>query len=183
MTARCWSTCAATNPTSSITANGGLGMKPTVNRFRVPKTRIVIPPRVAERAATRYETDGECWISTYSTASHGYAQIGWSEEGRDKVVTAHRAAWVYHNHKQIPDGYTVDHLCKNRRCVNPQHLRALPNFENARRTFGRDWPMGTCINGHSNKELYWDGSRYRCRPCTQERMARRRAKNRAKKIA
>ncbi|MBK4144633.1 hypothetical protein GWO57_08290 [Corynebacterium macginleyi] len=158
-------------------------MKPTVNRFRVPKTRIVIPPRVAERAATRYKVEGECWISTYSTASHGYAQIGWYGGGSRAMVTAHRAAWVYHNEKQIPDGYTVDHLCKNRRCVNPKHLRALPNFENARRTFGRDWTLGKCINGHSNDELYWDGSRYRCRPCVQERVARRRANNRASKIA
>lgn len=166
MTARCWSTCAATNPTNSITANGGLGMEPTVNRFRVPKTRIVIPPRVAERAATRYKVEGECWISTYSTASHGYAQIGWRDGDYRQVVTAHRAAWVHHNEKQIPDGHTVDHLCKNRRCVNPKHLRALPNFENARRTFGRDWTVGTCINSHPNSELYWDGSRYRCKPCT-----------------
>ncbi|MGJ4084383.1 HNH endonuclease signature motif containing protein [Corynebacterium macclintockiae] len=165
MAAGCWSTRTATNPTSSITANGGLGMKPTVNRFRVPKTRIIIPSRVAERAASRYETDGDCWISTYSVASHGYAQIGWQDGSYRQVVTAHRAAWVYHNEAQIPDGHTVDHLCKNRRCVNPGHLRALSNFENARRTRGRDWPVGTCANGHPNSELYWNGERYRCRLC------------------
>lgn len=158
-------------------------MKPTVNRYRAPKTRIVIPPRVAERAATRYETDGECWISTYSTASHGYAQIGWSDEGHTKIVTAHRAAWVYHNGKQVPDGYTVDHMCKNRRCVNPKHLRALSNFENARRNFGRDWTIGTCINGHPNSELYWDGKRYRCRPCTLMYQRTYRERRRAKESA
>lgn len=168
MAARCWSTYTATNPTSSITANGGLGMKPTVNRFRVPKTRIVIPPRVAERAATRYKVEGECWISTYSTASHGYAQIGWQDGDYRQAVTAHRAAWVYHNEKQIPDGHTVDHMCKNRKCVNPKHLRVLSNFENARRTFGTDWDIGTCKHGHSNDELRWRGKKLVCRVCSAQ---------------
>ena len=140
-------------------------MKPAVNRYRAPKTRIIIPQRVAERAATRYETDGDCRVSTYSVASHGYAQIGWRDGSYRHVVTAHRAAWVYHHEKQIPDGHTIDHLCKNRRCVNPEHLRLMTNFENARRTFGRDWTVGTCVNGHPNSELHWDGRRYGCKPC------------------
>lgn len=92
-----------------------------------------------------------CHQSTYSVTSAGYAQIGWQPSGEsNKGTTAHRAAWtaVY---GPIPDGLTVDHLCKNRRCVNVEHLRLLTNFENARRTHGRDWPIGNgeCINGHS----------------------------------
>ena len=48
---------------------------------RMPKKPIVIPSRVAERAATRYvEDENGCFISTYSTASHGYAQIGWKSQ-------------------------------------------------------------------------------------------------------
>lgn len=158
-------------------------MKPTVNRFRKPKVKIIIPDRVAHRAATKYvEDDHGCWISTYSKASHGYAQIGWQEKDYRQVVTAHRAAWVYHNGRQIPEGHTVDHLCKERPCVNPEHLRCLDNFQNARRTFGRDWKLGECANGHPDRELYWDGSRYRCKPCTVER-GRKWAKNNPEKKA
>lgn len=137
--------------------------------YRKPKIPIIIPDRVAERAATRYEKDeSNCWISTYSVASHGYAQIGWSEPGYRQVVTAHRAAWVYHSGKQIPEGITIDHVCRNCRCVNPVHLRDLPNFENARRTFGRDWELGACIRGHSNEYLAKDrkGKRY-CSVCAK----------------
>ena len=158
-------------------------MKPTVNRYRAPKERIIIPSRVAERATSRYEIDGERWISTYSVASHGYAQIGWNDGSYRQMVTAHRAAWVYHNEAQIPDGYTIDHLCKNRRCVNPRHLRALSNFENARRTSGRDWPVETCVNGHPNSELYWNGERYRRRPCMTMYQRNYRARKRAAKSA
>ena len=107
---------------------------------RKPKTPIVIPPRVAERAATRYvEDESGCFISTYSTASHGYAQIGWTNnpgDRRSSVTLCHRGAWVYYHGAQIPDGMTIDHLCHNRQCVNPDHLRLLSNFENARRTAG-----------------------------------------------
>lgn len=139
-------------------------------KARRPKMPIIIPPRVAERAATRCYVDANgCHISTYSTASHGYAQIGWScPEGR-WLVTAHRAAWVHATGEQIPKGMTIDHLCRERRCVNPDHLRMLSNFENARRTRGRDWPLGQCANGHSNESLVLVGEKLACGICIGSR--------------
>lgn len=133
-----------------------------------------IPDRAAQRALTRYTVDGEtgCHISTYSCGSHGYAQVGWQvTPGEIRVrstTTAHRAAWTA-IHGTIPAGMTIDHLCKNRRCVNVDHLRMLTNYENARRTHGRDWPLGQCVNGHSNKHLgYFDGGKkLHCSICHQ----------------
>lgn len=133
---------------------------------REPRIPIVIPQRVAERAATRCVRDANgCLVSTYSTASHGYAQIGWQDQSGRHVVLCHRAAWVHHHGVQIPDGMTIDHLCKNRRCVNPDHLRLLSNFENARRTRGGDWPLGVCKHGHSNDRLRHTGSKWVCTDC------------------
>lgn len=157
-------------------------MKPTPvpNPHRKPKIPIVIPERVAERAAMRFITNGKgCRISTYSTASHGYAQIGWKDGSYRQVVTAHRAAWVYHNGEQIPDGMTVDHTCKERRCVNPKHLRTLTNFENARRTSGRDWPLGECAHGHSNDHLRKWGGKWACSICVLDKQRTARARTRA----
>lgn len=115
---------------------------------------VPIPERVALRAYTNVDKASTgCWISRYSTASHGYAQIGWQEKPGRWVVLAHRAAWVHVN-GQLPLGMTIDHLCKERRCVNPEHLRLLPNFENARRINGNDWPLGGCKRGHSNEHLH-----------------------------
>jgi hypothetical protein len=131
---------------------------------------MVIPERVALRAFTRCApSPSGCLISTYSVASHGYAQIGWTGEGMRTGTTAHRAAWVHVN-GQIPDGMTVDHTCKNRPCVNVDHLRLLTNYENGRRTFGRDWPVGECVNGHPNSELIVTdgGRRIRCRICQKK---------------
>ena len=137
---------------------------------RQPKVPIVIPDRVCLRALRRFDLDEEtgCHVSTYSTASHGYAQIGWHEaSGVRHVVLAHRAAWVA-VHGQIPEGMTVDHTCKNRRCVNVAHLRLLSNFENARRTAGRDWPLGQCIHGHSNDRLVKRSGKWMCADCSAE---------------
>lgn len=51
-------------------------------------------------------------------------------------VGAHRVAWVLHNNKEIPDGYEIDHLCRNTRCVNPEHLEPVTRAENMRRRHG-----------------------------------------------
>lgn len=104
------------------------------------------PARVLTRAATHYTVVGDCWISSYSTANHGYAQLGWADSGKTTVVLAHRAAWEAAN-GPIPDDMTVDHICFERRCVNPAHLRLLPRAVNAAQ-HGRNWPMvrGEC--GH-----------------------------------
>lgn len=132
--------------------------------FRSPErwNSVTVPERVSERAITNIDIQADgCWISRYSTSTHGYAQIGWAvpaaerragKTSKNEMVLAHRAAWTHVN-GQVPLGMTLDHLCKERRCVNPEHLRVLPNYENARRTSGRDWPMGYCANGHDSTHL------------------------------
>lgn len=105
------------------------------------KSRNVIkfvPPEVGERIthwADRAPQDrvpelGPCLISRYSVASHGYAQIGWTHEGKYQATTAHRALWIAVK-GPLPDGVTVDHLCHVRKCVEITHLRPLSNEDNA----------------------------------------------------
>ena len=143
-----------------------------------------IPVRVALRAVSSFVLNERgCHISLYSTASHGYAQIGWQQGGKGYGTTAHRAAWTS-VHGQIPAGMTIDHLCKERRCVQVDHLRLLSNYENGRRTSGRDWPLGVCIHGHLNSESYREpNGRRRCRPCTRLREAKRRKAKRELALA
>lgn len=129
-------------------------MEPTNFRDPARWNSVPVPARVAERAYTNVDVDEEtgCWISRYSVASHGYSQVGWQAGSSRHGVLGHRASWVHVN-GQVPLGMTLDHVCKTKRCVNPGHLRLLPNYENARRTFGADWPMGFCKHGHPNSSL------------------------------
>ena len=145
---------------------------------RVPRRNMPpIPAQVAERAATRYVVDDAgCWLSTYSRASHGYAQIGWQGPEKNHGTTAHRAAWTHHN-GPIPDGATIDHTCHVRPCVNPAHLRLLTLIENASDGGARERlaPVAAgkvCYKGHE-MQLYASGA-IRCRTCVVDRQRAKR---------
>jgi hypothetical protein len=137
----------------------------------------MIPERVYERVMEHADRMLDtCLISRYSVGSHGYAQVGWQEHGQRGMTLCHLVVWR-HQHGEVPEGWTVDHrTCHQRLCIEVSHLRLLSNFENARRTNGRDWPLGECAQGHPNSDLYWTGSRWRCRPCNTEAQAKYRAK-------
>lgn len=66
-----------------------------------------------------------CWLWTGALNSRGYGHFGVGS----RVVRAHR--WAYeHFVGPIPEGLTVDHLCEQKRCVNPEHMEAVTPEEN-----------------------------------------------------
>lgn len=72
----------------------------------------------------------KCWPWRGAIQSKGYGALG-------RGVRAHRVVVYRLVHGAIPDGLTIDHLCRNRRCVNPAHLEAVPMQENYRRGDGQ----------------------------------------------
>jgi hypothetical protein len=54
------------------------------------------------------------------------------------TYSAHRFSYMC-NIGEIPDGMQIDHLCKNKSCVNPDHLEIVTSQENTRRGFSDDW--------------------------------------------
>lgn len=69
-----------------------------------------------------------CWNWTAYKDSHGYGRI--LVDGVSRL--AHRVAYVIMGYT-IPEGLTMDHLCRNTSCVNPQHLEPVTQTENIRR--------------------------------------------------
>ena len=78
-------------------------------------------------------TESGCWLWTSTLNVKGYGQFNGRRQGVSNA--AHRAAYeIYRG--PIPEGFEIDHLCRVRSCVNPNHLEAVTHAVNLQR--GRD---------------------------------------------
>ncbi len=107
----------------------------------------------------------DCEIHKGYIQSNGYGKSGKSY--------AHREAYV-ETYGEIPDGLEIDHLCRTRSCVNPQHLEAVTHQENMARSLPAQ--KTHCINGHefTPENTYRDPrhqQRY-CRVCNADAQRR-----------
>jgi hypothetical protein len=132
---------------------------------------------VLDRLAANMEVEGECWVWTrYRNARGGYGRI--SVGGR--LATTHRSAYELLV-GPIPEGMTLDHLCRNTACFNPDHLEIVTVAENIRRgTQGWNMRIRThCPRGHEyTPETTWIGNKNdrHCRACAREKARERRAR-------
>lgn len=128
--------------------------------------------RVAKMAKwSRLDPVSGCVLWAGAIDSDGYGRVRF----RDKTPPAHRAAYEL-AHGPIPDGLQIDHLCRVRSCVNPEHLEAVTTQTNTLRGEGisaQHARKTTCPLGHPF-DMTWKStpSRRRCRACrnTQRRM-------------
>lgn len=88
-----------------------------------------------------------CWIwQGNSDNGRGYFSIMWAQKRR----YVHRVAWELVN-GPIPDGLQIDHLCRNKRCVNPTHLEPVTGRINKLRgntITRRNAEVTHCVRGH-----------------------------------
>lgn len=92
-----------------------------------------------------------CWNWRGSIAPNGYGKFSIEKNRIRKTFNAHRFSYQYFK-GEIPHGLTIDHLCRNRGCVNPDHLEVLTLKENLLRgsgVGGRNAKKTHCSKGHT----------------------------------
>ena len=125
---------------------------------------------VAERFWGKVNKNGPhgCWLWTDFVTSTGYGLFN----RRSQTVKAHRIAYELEV-GPIPQGLTLDHLCRVRHCVNPSHLEVVDMKTNILRGSGspaQNARQTHCPFGHPydlfNTIIRTNGAR-RCRECNR----------------
>lgn len=120
------------------------------------------------------------WLGSVDGSGYGHLRTG---DGSRRVRHAHKVAWELVR-GPVPPGLVIDHKCRVRSCINPEHMRAVtfsenvlcgdgPTARNARRTH--------CLNGHPFDVVRPSGVRA-CKRCHNARTAKAYAKSRMRGI-
>jgi hypothetical protein len=118
-----------------------------------------------------------CWEWTKQRSPKGYGHVKWQRRN----WRAHRLTYELLV-APIPTGMTIDHLCRNAACVNPEHLEVVTNTENNRRSpltiAGANIRKTHCPHGHAYDEAntrHYRGQRH-CRTCARLRQRAKKAR-------
>jgi hypothetical protein len=141
---------------------------------------------IVDRITDKFLVGDGCWQWTASLHK-GYGQIN---SGYGRPLAAHRVVYELVT-GPIPEGLQLDHLCRNRACVRPDHLEPVTQAENKRRGEAglvhkrRMEALTHCLRGHeftsTNTRVGGTSDRpvRTCRACKALRERERRMRKRA----
>lgn len=143
--------------------------------------KSVMSKNITQRLLTNIVFTDTCWLWVGAQTGHGeYGSI--VIDGKDRRV--HRVVYTLIR-GTIPNGLDLDHLCRVRKCCNPDHLEPVTKGENVLRGIGlaaQNRAKTHCLHGHQftpgNTYIYLRHGRVtrNCRTCQSQREVRHRAK-------
>ena len=111
-------------------------------------------------------SDNGCLLWPGSKHGRGYGQVKW----KGKLTYVHRLVYEFLK-GPIPEGDSLDHLCCNTACANPEHLEPVSHKENVARYWERRFSLKTkttCIRGHENMMRTKSNGYKECTGCVEE---------------
>lgn len=135
---------------------------------------------VERRLSRHVSIEGDCWIWTGSRSGNGYG-----------MIAVDNVRWMAHRYAYtalvgaIPEGLDLDHLCRNRACINPAHLEPVTRSENLKRGAPRGERQRArthCPHNHPYDEQNTTrrNGRRICKACDRDRARRNREARRGK---
>ena len=126
------------------------------------------------------EPNTGCWLWMKHLTPSGYGVFSVASSTN---TGAHRAAWEFYR-GPIPEGLVIDHICRVRSCVNPDHLRVVTRrintLENSLSITALFAKKTHCKNGHPLIDGHFSGGNHtglrhlnQCKRCIRERDDRR----------
>ena len=151
------------------------------------KALVISDPDGAVRTRFMGKVDqgGDCWRWLGRMSSDGYGMFSLTSPKIHRH--AHRVSYAL-TFGEAAAGLTIDHLCRNRACVNPAHLEQVDNATNVLRGNGitaRNARASACSKGHSWDEentFHGPSGKRICRRCAADKASRNGRERRAGEV-
>ena len=166
-----------------------------IEYISIPHLRLEVPKHISNDRNWQFfmsnivpDEESGCWLWGGHLDVDGYGKWCRRVDGRTHYYRAHRYSYE-RLIGQIPEGLCLDHLCRQRNCVNPEHLEPVTSSENSRRGVAgvmakeRAKKIKHCPHGHPYEGwnlILYQGRRF-CRECMYARNYERKEKIRVAK--